>query len=56
MTALLYQNFDLRHLISLMKMDVKNLFGELREILSALLITQILKNDYTDFSLFSMHL
>jgi hypothetical protein len=26
MTALLYQNFDLRHLISLMELDVKGLF------------------------------
>jgi hypothetical protein len=41
MTALLYQNFDLRVLISLMEMDVKDLFGELRKALSALLITQI---------------
>jgi len=28
MAALLYQNFDLRHLISLMQMDVKDLFGD----------------------------
>jgi hypothetical protein len=28
MTALLYQNFYLRDLISLMEMDVKNLFGD----------------------------
>jgi hypothetical protein len=28
MTALLYQNFDLRDLISLMEMDVKNLFRD----------------------------
>ena len=28
MTALLYQNFYLRHLISLMEMDVKDLFRD----------------------------
>ena len=31
MIALLYQNFYLRDLISLMEMDVKNLFGDFRK-------------------------
>jgi hypothetical protein len=32
MIALLYQNFYLRDLISLMEMDVKNLFRDFRKV------------------------
>ena len=42
MIALLYQNFYLRDLISLMEMDVKNLFGDFLETAPEI-------PDYTDY-------